>query len=196
MINIDIALDIPLHTGAQANFIYELPNQIGARQRMDGNVELCSINGITLPYVMLDGFYANDIEIPRAYVEALNGIQCISNKLSSFFTVIGNESFEIIAAAAALPGMSPIENKDVYANPKHVYRAFLENGCCLALLKRNFLSNGFRFKALGNWYKIVNDITIMENKQPEQLYQQDKVYGFVIDSQNNVFAVNEAGTIY
>lgn len=196
MVNIDIALDIPPHTGATANLIYELPNQIGARQMIDGNVELCSISGISLPYVMLDDCYVNGIEIQRAYVEALNEIQCISNKLSSFFTVVGNESFEIIAAAVALPGMGIIENKDVYANPKHIYRAYLENDCCFALLKRNFLSSSFRFKALGNWYKIVNDITIMENKQPEQLYQQDKVYGFVIDSQNNVSPVNEVGTIF
>lgn len=196
MNTIEIVLDIPIHTGAPANFIYELPNEIGVCQRMDGNVELCSISGISLPFVMLDGCYANGIEIPRAYIEAFNGIQCISSKLSSFFTAIGNESFEIIAASAALPGMNLIENKDVYANPKFIYRAFLDNGCCFALLKKDFLSNGFRFKALGNWWKIVNDVTMMENRQPDQLYQTDKVYGFVIDGSNSVFPVNEVGTIY
>jgi len=196
MVTINLNLDIPPHTGIQANFIYELPNEIGVRQHPEGNVELCPISGITLPYFLLDYYYVNDIVIPRAYIEALDEFQCISNKLSNFFTTIGNESFEIIASSAALPGMSLIENKGVYANPNNIYRAFLENGNCIALLKRNFLSNGFRFKALGNWYKIVNDVTVIENTQPEQLYKTDVAYGFVIDSQNNVYPINEAGTKY
>lgn len=196
MVNIDIALDIPPHTGAPANFIYELPNQIGARQKTDGNVELCSIYGISFPYILLDHCYVNGIEITKAYVEALNEIQCISNKLSSFLTVIGNESFEIIAANYMLPGMNLIGDKGIYANPKHFYRAFLENGYCFALVKKAFLSNGFRFKALGNWYRIANDITTMEKTQPDHLYDQERVFGFAIDSANGIFPINEAGTIY
>jgi|GEM_PF-3493090 len=199
MFNISITLDVPDHSGVAANFIYELPNNIGIRHDMNNNVGLCAMNGVTLPFVTLINCFAKDstatYKIERAYIEALGEIKCITGDCSNFFTTAGKSGFEIIGAYALLPGMSPIGDTGCYADPNQIYMAKIENGCCLALIKRNLLSNGFRFKVMNQWYGIVNDVTTC-SEQPTQTFQTDKVYGFIIDSNYQIHAITEAGTIY
>jgi len=201
MFNIGIELNVPDHSGVAANFIYELPNSIGIRHDANNSVHLCAMNGVILPFIMLNNCYATDLvtsrqyEIKRAFIEAYDQINCITGDYSNFFTVIGKENFEVIGASVPLPGMSPIGNTGVYANPNQIYMAQIENGYCLALLKRDLLSNGFRFKVMDQWYCIINDATTY-SEQPTQTFQSDRVYGFIIDNNGQIYAINEAGTIY
>lgn len=201
MFNIGIELNVPNHSGVAANFIYELPNNIGIKHDASNAVQLCAMNGVTLPFIMLSNCFATDLvtnrqyEIKKAFIEALDHIQCITGNYANFFTTIGQDAFEVIGANVQLPGMSPIGNTGVFANPNQIYMAHIENGYCLALLKRDLLSNGFRFKVMNQWYGIINDVTTI-SEQPTQIFQSDRVYGFIIDNNSQIYAVNEAGTIY
>jgi hypothetical protein len=196
MFQINLELSVPNHSGVPANIIYELPNDIGVCHESGDNLYLRSIAGINLPYIILNDCRVNGIEVKRAFIEALNTIHCITNDMSNFQTIIGNTCFEVIGSSAPFPGMSPIGATGVYANPNFVYLARLNNGCDMAILKRNLISNGFRFKAFGAWYGVVNDTTVLDERQPDQQFDTNKVYGFVIDKSNAVFPINETGTIY